>query len=75
MIKNRITDEYRRSAKRYNDAPAKVDMRQSIKEMREIYSSLTDDEFIQMYAQRYNFRPADVAEFLDKIRAEENADQ
>lgn len=75
MIRNHISSTYRRTAKSYNDAPTEVDMVQSVKEVRRIYSDLSDEEFVRMYARKYRFREHDVADFLQQIQTQESADQ
>jgi hypothetical protein len=45
-----------------------VDIKQSILEMRKVYSNLTDHEFAAWYSKRFKVSAGDVLQVLDKER-------
>lgn len=52
----------------WNDAPVSVDVKQSIVELRRIYSNLTQTEFVNFYSRRYRIARS----IIDRVLAEED---
>ncbi|MER2061473.1 MAG: hypothetical protein ABS894_00930 [Aerococcus urinaeequi] len=65
---NTVAGHYKRKSSK-DDAPLKIDLVQSVLEMRLVYSNLTPREFASYYSSKYRgsgLKPVDVLDILDK---------